>query len=106
MNMIPKVGPTSMALARVVRRYAEDGVFVTDDDTLIAEVSSMLGKQWLVPGQAVRDSLAALEMLGAVSFDRRPRGPMTDTSKVRRVVVCEHWLWSLLDIVDRVEVQS
>ncbi len=104
MNMIPKVGPTSMALARVVRRYAVDGVFVTDDEALVEEVSSMLGKQWLVPGQAVRDSLAALESLGAVAFDRRPRGPMTDTSKARRVVMCEHWLWSLLNIVDTVEV--
>lgn len=104
MNMIPKVGPTSMALARVVRRYAVDGVFVTDDDTLVAEVSSMLGKQWLVPGQAVRDALATLESLGAVEFDRRPRGPMTETSKTRTVVICEHWLWSLLGIVDTVEV--
>lgn len=106
MNMIPKVGPTSLALARVIRRYAVDGVYVTDDNALVAEVSQMLNKHWLVPGQAVRDSLAALESLGAVSFARRPRGPMTETSRERRVVICEHWLWSLLDIVDRVEVQS
>ena len=106
MEMIPKVGPTSLALARVVRRFAVEGVFVTDDEALITEVSQMLGKQWQVPGQAVRDSLAALEALGAVEFGRRPRGPMTETSRERRVVVREHWLWSLLDIVDRVEVQS
>ena len=107
MKTLPKIGERTIVFARAIASLAdESGELTVSDETLIGAASPLMQvgsvEPWKVPEQALRDSLALLERLGVIEFERRRRGPRTeDSTTIRKLTVKrEHWLWSVLQATE------
>ena len=108
MKELPRIGERTVIFARVLDTLAGGGdEVVASDDVIVDLALELVSVPWKVPQQALRDSLALLERMGALSHQRRRRGPRRPEQDTRTIQLQRtHWFWSLLDAEKVAEVAS